>query len=102
MNFLNSDFGEVYRNYTNCYLSYAEQKDFLLDYVTSKQTVFCKEDNMISSTVDIRLDIDSQRGFPEKNPALCLSVTRLSNKKLPTQRNCKEPNLILTAEYYSS
>lgn len=81
---------QAYKNYENFYLSYAGKKwPILLDYVSCKThclfVLDCsrREDNINSSMVDIKLDIDVSQGFFDKTKTFCFIIHDYLTKYLP-------------------
>lgn len=80
LDFSKNEYSEIYKTYTDFYPSYADQKHPLVDYVAFKTrplfVIDCsrREESMKSSTVDIKLDIEAQTGFPENTRVICIVI----------------------------
>lgn len=90
LDFSKNDFMQAYKNYADFSYSYCgEKRPLLLDYVAFHShclfVIDCsrREDSMKSSTVDIKLDIETKDGFPNRTKALCVIVHDCLMEYLP-------------------
>lgn len=79
LNFSKGDYGEAYLDYVNFNASYANQKHPMLDYTAFKThclfVIDCSHrDEKISTTVDVKLDIESKTGFPDNTRTFCIVI----------------------------
>ncbi|XP_056644818.1 uncharacterized protein LOC130450462 [Diorhabda sublineata] len=82
LDFAKTDYNEAYFNYTEFYPNYANstQKRPLLDYSSFKKralfVIDCskQEESMKASTVDVKLDIEANIGFPENTKVYCIII----------------------------
>ncbi|CAG9823889.1 unnamed protein product [Phaedon cochleariae] len=82
LNFAKQDNTLAYYNYTRFYSSYSHSTEVhpILDYGEFKQhalfVIACsrQEETMKSSTVDIKLEIEADKGFPADTKAYCIIV----------------------------
>lgn len=83
LDFEKHEFSEAHKNYTTfCQSFNGMMSNFhpLLDYVAFKThclfVIDCsrREDSVKSSTIDIKLDIEAQKGFPADTKAFCLII----------------------------
>ncbi|CAG9817729.1 unnamed protein product [Phaedon cochleariae] len=82
LDFTKQDYTLAYYNYTRFYSSYSHSTEVhpILDYGEFKQhalfVIDCsrQEETMKSSTVDIKLEIEADKGFPADTKAYCIIV----------------------------
>ncbi|CAG9814135.1 unnamed protein product [Phaedon cochleariae] len=82
LDFAKQDYTLAYYNYTRFYSSYSHSTEVhpILDYGEFKQhalfVIDCsrQEETMKSSTVDIKLEIEADKGFPADTKAYCIIV----------------------------
>ncbi|CAG9825657.1 unnamed protein product [Phaedon cochleariae] len=82
LDFAKQDYNLAYYNYTRFYSSYSHSTEVhpILDYGEFKQhalfVIDCsrQEETMKSSTVDIKLEIEADEGFPADTKAYCIIV----------------------------
>ncbi|CAG9822053.1 unnamed protein product [Phaedon cochleariae] len=82
LDFAKQDYTLAYYNYTRFYSSYSHSMEVhpILDYGEFKQhalfVIDCsrQEETMKSSTVDIKLEIEADKGFPADTKAYCIIV----------------------------
>lgn len=92
LNFNANDYLEAYHNYVDFYPSYMNTKDSqpMLSYKEYKEhaalfVVDCSRrgESMKTGTVDVKLDIESSRGFPERTRAYCIIIHDCTMEYLP-------------------
>ncbi|XP_050516193.1 uncharacterized protein LOC126891058 [Diabrotica virgifera virgifera] len=82
LDFSKTDYNEAYFNYTEFYPSYihSQQKRPLLEFSAFKTdalfVIDCskQEESMKASTVDVKLDIEANNGFPDNTKAYCIII----------------------------
>lgn len=81
LDFMKNDYAEAHYNYSEFTESYMNQKKIaLLDYSEFKNralfVIDCsrREESLKSSTVDIKIEIESRSGFPANTRAYCIIV----------------------------
>lgn len=93
LDFEKNNFVEAHYNYTQFYSSfkndYSSFKQPLLDYVAFKNrslfVIDCsrRNDTLKSSTVDVKVDIEANRGFPANTKAYCVIIHDCIMEHLP-------------------
>lgn len=93
LNFEKNNFIEAHHNYTQFYSSFKNDltisKHSLLDYKQFKNhalfVIDCsrRNESLKSSTVDIKVDIEAKKGFPDNTKAYCVIIHDVIMEHLP-------------------
>lgn len=93
LNFENNNFGDAHYNYTEFYSSFKNDYDLpkqaLLDYKEYKNraifVIDCSKRNesLKSNTVDVKIDIEANKGFPSSTKAYCIIIHDCIIEHLP-------------------